>query len=78
MVDKKHDVKNAEEVDSLPNEPTPRPGAITPPDKEECVNAVNALAAAPLPSPRDLMNKAKKLQFLFSDKVSRVNRHKLM
>ena len=63
-------------LDSLPTEPDPRPGAITPPDKEERVRAVNALAAAPLPSPRDLMNKSKKLQSLFSDKVSRVNRHK--
>ena len=65
-------------LNSLPTEPDPRPGAITPPDKEERVRAVNALAAAPLPSPRDLMNKSQKLQSLFLDKVSRVNRHKLM
>jgi len=65
-------------LDSLPTEPDPRPGAITPPDKEERVNAVNALAAAPLFSRRDLMSKAMKLQSLFSDKVSRVNRQKLM
>ena len=43
-------------LDSLPTEPDPRPGAITPPDKEERTNAVNALAATPLPSPRDLAN----------------------
>ena len=61
-------------LDSLPTEPDPRPGAITPPDKEERVRAVNALTATPLPPPRDLMNKSKKLQSLFSDKVSRVNR----
>ena len=65
-------------LDSLPTEPDPRPGAITPPDKEERTNVVNALAATPLPSPRDLANKSKKLQSLFSDKVSRVNRHNLM
>ena len=65
-------------LDSLPTKPAPRPGAITPPDKEERVNAVNALAAAPLFSLRDLMSKAMKLQSLFSDKVSRVNRQKLM
>ena len=65
-------------LDSLPTEPDPRPGAITPPDKEERIRAVNALAATPLPPPRDLMNKSKKLQSLFSDKVSRVNRHRLM
>ena len=59
-------------LDSLPTESDPRPGAITPPDKEERTNAVNALAATPLPSPRDLANKSKKLQSLFSDKVSRV------
>jgi len=65
-------------LDSLPTEPDPRPGAITPPDKEERTNAVNALAATSLPPPRDLANKPKKLQSLFSDKVSRVNRHNLM
>ena len=65
-------------LDSLPTEPDPRPGAITPPDKEERINAVDALAATPLPSPKDLMNKSKKLQSLFSDKVSRVNRHRLL
>jgi hypothetical protein len=65
-------------LDSLPTEPNPRPGAITPPDKEERTNAVNALAATSLPSPRDLANKSKKLQSLFSDKISRVNRHHLM
>ena len=65
-------------LDSLPTEPDPRPGAITPPDKEERTNAVNVLAATPLPSPKDLMNKSKKLQSLFSDKVSRVNRHRLL
>ena len=63
-------------LDSLPTEPAP--GGITPPDKEERVNAVNSLAAAPLSPPRDLMNKAKKLQSLFSDKASRVNHHRLM
>ena len=52
-------------LDSLSTETAPRPGAITPPDKEERVNAVNALAAAPSPPPRDLMNKAKKLQSLW-------------
>jgi hypothetical protein len=65
-------------LDSLSIEPDPRPGVITPPDKEERINAVNALAATPLPSPKDLVNKSKKLQSLFSDKVSRVNRHRLL
>ena len=63
---------------ALPEERTPTPGAITPPDKQDRISAVNAIAAVPLPPPRDLMNKAKKLQSLFSDKASRVARNRLM
>ena len=63
---------------SLPEEPVPTPGAISPPDREEHTNAVNALAATPMPSPRDLMHRAKKLQLFFSEKTSRVASHKLM
>ena len=65
-------------LQSLPEEVMPTPGAITPPDRQERVNAVNVLAAVPMPQPRDLMRKAKKLQSFFSDKSSRVARHKLM
>ena len=56
----------------------PTPGAITPSDREERTNAVNALAATPMPSLRDLMHKAKKLQSFFSDKTSRIARHRLI
>ena len=47
---------------SLPEETVPTPGAITPPDREERVNAVSALAAIPMPTPKELMHRAKKLQ----------------
>ena len=56
----------------------PTPGAITPPDREERVNSVNALAAIPMPTPKDLMLRVKKLQSFFSDKTSRVARHNLI
>ena len=59
-------------LQSLPEEVMPTPGAITPPDRQERVHAVNALAAVPLPSPRDLMRKAKKLKSFFSDRSSKV------
>ena len=62
---------------SLPEETTPTPGAITEPDREERVFAVNALAATPMPTPKELMHRAKKLQSFFSDKTSRVARHNL-
>ena len=58
---------------SLPEERAPTPGAITPPDKQDRIIAVNTIAAVPLPPPR-----AKKLQSFFSDKTSRVARHRLM
>ena len=35
---------------ALPEEPVPTPGAITPPDREDRVNSVNALAAIPMPT----------------------------
>ena len=63
---------------SLPEEPAPTPGAITPPDREERVNSVKALAAIPMPTPKDLMLRAKKLQLFFSDKTSRIARHNLL
>ena len=63
---------------SLSEERMPTPGAITPPDRQDRVIAVNTIAAVPLPPPRDLMYKAKKLQSFFSDKSSRVARHRLM
>ena len=56
----------------------PTPGAIIPPDREERVTAVNALAATPMPTPKELVHKAKKLQSFFSDKMSRVARHNLI
>ena len=63
---------------SLPEETVPTPGAITPPDREERVNAVNASAATPMPTTKELMHRAKKLQSFFSDKTSRVARHNLI
>lgn len=62
---------------SLPEELVPTPGAITLPDREERVNSVNALAAVPMPSPKELMLRARKLQSFFSDKTSGVARHNL-
>ena len=53
-------------------------GAITPPGRYERTVAVNILAATSMPTPRDLMSKAKKLQSMFSDKTSRVSRNRLM
>ena len=58
---------------SLSEERTLTPGEITPPDKQDRIIAVNTIAAVPLPPPR-----AKKLQSFFSDKTSRVARHRLM
>ena len=63
---------------ALPEETMPTPGAITPPDREERVNSVNDLAATPMPTPKELMLKARKLQSFFSDKTSRVARHNLL
>ena len=63
---------------ALPEEMVPTPGAITPPDREERVNSVNVLAATPMPTPKELMLKARKLQSFFSDKTSRVARHNLL
>ena len=65
-------------LNSLTTDPTPRPRVITPLDQEERTNAVNAHAATPMPSPRDLMSKAKKSQSTFSDKAYRISRHRLM
>ena len=65
-------------LSALPEEVVPTPGAITPPDREERVNSVNALVATPMPTPKELMLKARKLQSFFSDKTSRVARHNLL
>ena len=54
---------------ALPEELVPTPGAITPPDREERVSSVNPLAAVPMPTPKDLMLRARKLQSFFSDKT---------
>ena len=62
-------------LDLLSVEASPTPGAINSLDTDDRSTAVNVLAVVPMPTLRDLMHKAKKLQSSFSDKTSRVSRH---
>jgi len=54
------------------------PVSVAQEGKKARIQAINVLAAKPLPPIQVLTYKSKKLQSLFSDKASRMSRHQLM
>ena len=65
-------------LERLPSADRKPPGHITPEDRHSRTRAINARAAIPFPSIKDLVAKNSKLQAMFSDSASKVAKFELL